>query len=87
VEGKKQGSLASLFPDSRRGPYTSSEGGRERVVDDDEAQAMTPVKQQKIRKCPVSEQLLKRSKPRRCMRKIKATDCFALCGKLGLKDS
>jgi hypothetical protein len=29
LEGRKRGSLASLFPDSRRGSYALSEGGRE----------------------------------------------------------
>ena len=117
-EGRKRGSLASLFPDSRRGSYASSEGGREekgggrvggypivtieeatvdghgsvdddddRMLvdeesghrgfgesedgmdvddDDDEAPAPTetPVKQQKVRTRPVSEQLLKGSRPK-----------------------
>jgi serine/arginine repetitive matrix protein 2 len=118
AEGRKRGSLASLFPDSRRGSYASSEGGREErgsgrmggypivtieeatvdghgSVDDDDdrmlvdeesghrgfgdsedrmdvdddgdqapAPTETPVKQQKVRTRPVSEQLLKGSRPK-----------------------
>ena len=117
LEGRKRGSLASLFPDSRRGSYASSEGAREEKsggrmggypivtieeatvdghgsVDDDDRMLVdeesgyrgfgdsedrmdvdvghdgapgpteTPVKQQKVRTRPVSEQLLKGSRPK-----------------------